>query len=73
MRIQPHTQSDPRQLGTTTIPATVLPPTWRVLARGGRLTLPLDGPNLHSFLTGVGNEEARKMVGGWWCASGRSR
>jgi hypothetical protein len=61
-------QSDARQLGVANIPASLLPPTWRVMARGGRLPLPLDGANLHAFLTSVPDEEARRQVGsggGW--------
>lgn len=56
-------QSDPRQLGTAKVPSSLLPPTWRVMARNGRLSLPLDGANLHSFLTSVPDEEARRQVG----------
>jgi hypothetical protein len=63
-------QSDPRQLGVTNIPSSRLPPTWRIMARDGRLPLPLDGANLHAFLTSAPDEEARRQVRGVAAAAG---
>ncbi|GBF99345.1 hypothetical protein Rsub_11757 [Raphidocelis subcapitata] len=55
--------SDPGQLGSVSIPPKLVPLEWRFLLRGGGgLQLPLDGPNLHGFLSGAPNEEARRMA-----------
>lgn len=55
-------QTDPEQLGLTHVPSALLPPTWRIMAKSGELTLPLDTGNMHQFLSAVHNEEARKQV-----------
>lgn len=58
-------QADPKQLGTTAVPAKLLPPEWRRYAgMTGKLTWPLDSGSVHHLLATVDREEARKQVGG---------